>query len=373
MAAESKIEPPHERTPSSIESSPSPEPEASAEPSQEPTQPQKRKGGRKPVCSTFLFEIEFCLWLLIHVRYMPPPKNANSGTDKPKPLFENGEPSTSSSLRRPLNKMKRPSLVSNKAIARLQMNVLCSATRIHYLSGSYLRKVCFPLDPQSRRGLTLFVLLGIDVQAELAMKTASPTLGFQHPAANMPHIPPSRPPLQRTAIQRHQARRSGHFLPKLAPGQSSSDMAFQSSPKGHPTPSSHASSPTSISARSPMIMQHDGFTSPSSAVLTQPQQYPNFSRGPSSQPFYQSQQMSPNAQRPAPPSHHHSSASVMSNHSAGSRQNRTGPTSAGVRVTNAETSTSPLYSNPFQKHIDQLGKLAHIHQLKLSSSPRLTP
>ena len=50
MAAESKIDPSRERTPSSIESSPSPEPEAGGEPSQEQALPQKRKGGRKPVC-----------------------------------------------------------------------------------------------------------------------------------------------------------------------------------------------------------------------------------------------------------------------------------------------------------------------------------
>lgn len=49
MAAPSKIESLPDGTPSSIESSP--EPDAGAEPSQdqEPVQPQKRKGGRKPV------------------------------------------------------------------------------------------------------------------------------------------------------------------------------------------------------------------------------------------------------------------------------------------------------------------------------------
>jgi hypothetical protein len=47
MAAPSKIESLPDGTPSSIESTP--EPDAGAEPSQEPVQPQKRKGGRKPV------------------------------------------------------------------------------------------------------------------------------------------------------------------------------------------------------------------------------------------------------------------------------------------------------------------------------------
>lgn len=48
MAAASKVESaPGEATPSSIESTP--EAEAGPEPPLEPAQPQKRKGGRKPV------------------------------------------------------------------------------------------------------------------------------------------------------------------------------------------------------------------------------------------------------------------------------------------------------------------------------------
>lgn len=56
MAAPSKIESLPDGTPSSIESTP--EPDGDAEPSQEPVQPQKRKGGRKPVsCSA---RLRFC-------------------------------------------------------------------------------------------------------------------------------------------------------------------------------------------------------------------------------------------------------------------------------------------------------------------------
>lgn len=49
MAVASKVEDdaPGDATPSSIESTP--EPEAGPDPPQEPAQPQKRKGGRKPV------------------------------------------------------------------------------------------------------------------------------------------------------------------------------------------------------------------------------------------------------------------------------------------------------------------------------------
>lgn len=177
------------------------------------------------------------------------------------------------------------------------------------------------------------------------MKTGSPTLGFQHPAANIPNIPAPQPPLQRTAIQRHQARRSGHVLPKLAPGQSGS-------PKGHPTPSSHASSPTSISTRSPMIMQQDGFSSPNSAMISPAQQYHNFSR----QPFYSSQQMSPNSQRPGPPARHQSGGSILSNHSGGGRNSMATAPGAGLATPSTDASGSQMYSEPFQKHFDQLGQ-----------------
>ena len=47
MATDSKVEPPPDATPSSIESTP--EQDDLPEQSQEPAQPVKRKGGRKPV------------------------------------------------------------------------------------------------------------------------------------------------------------------------------------------------------------------------------------------------------------------------------------------------------------------------------------
>lgn len=203
------------------------------------------------------------------------------------------------------------------------------------------------------------------------MKTGSPTLGFQHPAANIPHIQPPQPPLQRTAMQRHQQRRSGtNFLPKLAPGQSNADMAFQGSPQGHPTPSSHASSPTSISTRSPMVIQQGGnSTPPTSAVLAQPQmqQYHSFARSsqqPPNQAFQQRQQMSPNAQRPGAQSQY------QPNHSTSNRNSLNPPMSAGAPGGNVNPAipASQFYPSPFQKHIDQLGKLTLPLQIELCSS-----
>ncbi len=48
MATDSKVEPPRDGTPSSLESTP--EQEEQPEQEQEPALPVKRKGGRKPVC-----------------------------------------------------------------------------------------------------------------------------------------------------------------------------------------------------------------------------------------------------------------------------------------------------------------------------------
>ena len=210
---------------------------------------------------------------------------------------------------------------------------------------------------------------GIDVQTELQMKTGSPTLGFQHPAANIPHIPAPQPPLQRTAMQRQQARRSGqNYLPKLAPGQSNADMAFQGSPQGHPTPSSHASSPTSLSTRSPMVVQQGGNnTPPTSSVVAQPQiqQYHNFARSsqpPPNQAFQQRQQMSPNAQRPGQLPQYQNSASLHSSQSTGNRNSLSAPMSASMPGGNVNSAipASQFYPSPFQKHIDQLGKFPPI-------------
>ena len=222
--------------------------------------------------------------------------------------------------------------------------------------------------------------IGIDVQAELHMKTGSPTLGFPHHHANVPHIPAPLPPLQRTAIQRHQARKSGqNFLPRLAPGHSShssQDTTTQSSSRGHPTPSSHASSPNSISTRSPMVMQQGGSTPPNSAVLAQPQQqhFHTFSRIPQQSPnqaLYHSQQMSPGAQRgvqrAAPPSHRHN-MSAVSDQAGSSRHGL--PQPQGVNVGGSPGTGGPdrYYPSPFQKDLDGLGKFFPVCLTELCSS-----
>jgi hypothetical protein len=94
----------HEGSCSSSVSTPEPDGEAVA---QDASQRQKRKGGRKPVCS--VHGAEFFIFLYsslrdqgrtltcgdaLNYRYMPLPKSASSGTGRPRPLSESGGPST---------------------------------------------------------------------------------------------------------------------------------------------------------------------------------------------------------------------------------------------------------------------------------------
>jgi hypothetical protein len=137
-------------------------------------------------------------------------------------------------------------------------------------------------------------LSGIDVQTELQMKSGSPAFppGFMQQLTGMSQMQSSQPPLQRAAIQRQHARRSGQALtPKLAPGHSHGDLGFNStSPQAGPTPSSHVSSPSNLSTRSPIAMQTGGMTPPASGVHAQ-------SHGQHTSHFPRSQQSSLNPVR----------------------------------------------------------------------------
>lgn len=206
------------------------------------------------------------------------------------------------------------------------------------------------------------------------MKTGSPVLGpgFMHPATSVPQ----QPQLQRAALQRQQARRSGqNFLPKLAPGQSGQEMGFSAgSPHAHPTPSSHASSPTQMSTRSPMTMHQGGMTPPTSAVLAQPQaqHMQNYARSLQQRPnqaLYQGQPQPSNvpSQRPAP-SNYQSSASGISSLSANSHHVMPQAVGGTVGGNAGPQSASSFYPSPFQKHFEQLGKLTPYPLVELCSS-----
>lgn len=206
-------------------------------------------------------------------------------------------------------------------------------------------------------------MAGIDVQAELQLKTGSPAMGHTymppHPASNSM----ASAPLQRTAINRQHARRAGQpFTQRMAPGSAAqSELSFSArSPQGHPTPSSHASSPTALT-QSPASMQQGGITPPASAMHGQQQHY----SVQQPRPRYVMQHP---PQRVAPPVQYANSNSVP---------NLPAPNLADGNNNNSVASApSAYYPSPFQKHIEELGKLSRTlirsFQIELCR-PRLIP
>ncbi|KAK4552500.1 hypothetical protein LTR86_010344 [Recurvomyces mirabilis] len=301
MAASTKLEdaPIAEGTPSSVESSPEPDglPDASQE---QPTQPVKRKGGRKPIYAT-------------------------------------------SEERKQRNRQAQAAFRERRTeyIKQLEANIKQNEEQLSHLQQSQRTAADECLMLRYKNSLLERILLekGIDVQAELNMKTGSPILGpgFLPPGMSQPRQPPA--PLQRTTVQQQHARRTTgqSHLPKLAPGNSNADMTFpQASPQGHPTPPSHASSPSSVPTRSPLTMHQGGITPPTSGVLAQGQvqQYHGFPR--SSQqplnpayyppPLQQQTMLNPQPQaRPTPPNQFQSNASVISSHSTASQHSSMNP------------------------------------------------
>ena len=188
------------------------------------------------------------------------------------------------------------------------------------------------------------------MQAELRTKTGSPTLAPTHvpPAASGP---PAQQPMQRALLNRHsQAQRhSTGLAPKMERPQihTRPDIHATSNSPQQPTPSSHASSPSGASIRSPGVNPSGGVQSPTSIHLTQqPGQYPQQFRA-QQQQQQQQQPLKPPYQplQPAmPASNHYTSPTVSSAQASGA------PNAAGG---------AGFYLTPFQAHYDQLGKLTH--------------
>ncbi|KAI6886067.1 hypothetical protein KC360_g8592 [Hortaea werneckii] len=333
MAAASKIDgadaPVAEGTPtSSVESTPEHEMQDAS--SEQPSQPQKRKGGRKPIYAT---------------------------SEERKQRNRQAQAAFRERRTEYIKQLEAAIEQNKEALGNLQQSHRSAADE------------CLMLRYKNSLLERILLEKGIDVQAELQLKTGSallPPPGYLPPGMNPPPSQPAQPPLQRTAVERQHARRSGGptFLPKLAPGQPSQDAGYQNtSPQGHPTPSSHASSPTNVSTRSPMAMHQGGMTPPTSSMLAQGQgqQYQPYGRS-SQQPnpgYYQiPHQASPEFPRPnqqVPPSRYQGSMSSQSN---GSHQggNTSAQMAAGHGGLGALGQASTYYPSPFQNHIDKLGK-----------------
>lgn len=270
---------------------------------------------------------------------MRPLRSASNAIGKLKQRFVNDAPSTSSSLRPLSSTMRRRSSRCSRAIAALLTNASCSATRIRFSKESCWRRVstgvyaCCHVQSDSH--------VGIDVQAELQHKTGSPALGPTYIPPQPAPGPLMQAPLQRTALNRQHARRAGQpFAPRMAPGSAAqSEMSFPArSPQGHPTPSSHASSPAAMSTQSPASMQPGGLTPPGSAMHSQ-----SFAAQQQARSRYAMQHPS---QRQAP-AVQYANSTGMSNLSVSSAADNNG---------GAPAAPSAYYPSPFQKHIDQLGK-----------------
>lgn len=226
------------------------------------------------------------------------------------------------------------------------------------------------------------------MQAELQLKAGGstftspilPGLAGQGPQA-------TRAQLQRAAVQRHHARRSASLVTSGNTAQQTLPFAMQTammSPQIAPTPSSHISSSSDPSSGSPGILQAgSAMTSPvSNPVHFLPQQQPQ-----QRQDFHQKSPVSVSNQHAARPLSHsgidHSSqagtqrplsnrAHEQSRHSLKHTSSRSAPqqphnnqqhthvytppapSAAGIK---ASQPASAYYPSPFQKHIDQLGKL----------------
>ena len=143
------------------------------------------------------------------------------------------------------------------------------------------------------------------------------------------------PTVQRAIMNRHhQARRSNSSIaPKLEPG------APLQSPQSRPTPSSHASSPTS---NSPGFHNQGVMTPPASDSQMQ---------------FQQQQQQRLQAAKSQPAHGLPGNAGMVVNTGVGASIAPKGPGSSGTSGTGGTPVAAAYYPSPFQNHIEQLGKL----------------
>ncbi|THW89447.1 hypothetical protein D6D12_01280 [Aureobasidium pullulans] len=298
-----------EATPSSLESSPEP---STTEIVQDPAQPQKRKGGRKPIYAT-------------------------------------------SEERKQRNRQAQAAFRERRTeyIKQLETTIKHHEETLQTLQQSHRSAADECLMLRYKNSLLERILLekGIDVQAELQMKTGSPALGHTYIPHHAP-APMAAAPLQRTALNRQHARRSGQvYPPRVGPGAGAqSDLSFSArSPQGHPTPSSHASSPTALSTQSPAALQPGAMTPPASVIAGGQQQQYGVPQPPRSRYVMQH-----------PPQHRGPAYSAPN-----------GVSSITEPTNGVPGSASAFYPSPFQKHIEQLGNTDQEYDAQPTSSSML--
>ncbi|EDO04861.1 hypothetical protein SS1G_07344 [Sclerotinia sclerotiorum 1980 UF-70] len=223
-------------------------------------------------------------------------------------------------------------------IKQLEETIRVHESNLHNLQNAHRSAADECLMLRYKNSLLERILLekGIDVQAELRAKTGSPHLGPTHMHQNM-----AQPPTVQRAImnRHHQARRSNSSIaPKLEPGVS---FHNNQSPQSRPTPSSHASSPTTSSPG----FNHQGVLTP-----------------PSSDSQMQHQQQQQQRLHAAKTQAQHAlsgTTGLLVNTSVASPLGAKGQGNGnGNGAGNAGGATgAPTYYPSFQTHIEQLGKL----------------
>lgn len=281
-----KKEPVREGSEESMDSTPEAEVEAGTG-TQEVASVQKRKGGRKPIYAT-------------------------------------------SEERKQRNRQAQAAFRERRTeyIKQLEETIRVHETNLHNLQTAHRSAADECLMLRYKNSLLERILLekGIDVQAELRAKTGSPSLGPTH----MPQTIAQPPTVQRAIMNRHnQNRRSTIGIPpKIEPvstTHSQTSMQSTQSPQSGPTPSSHTSSPTSMSPGFQGVM-----TPPASESQMQHQARP------------MKQQM----------------GMPMSLGSLGAPLVPRPKGHGGGRAGGIGGIQTGYYQPPFQNHIEQLGKLS---------------
>ena len=201
----------------------------------------------------------------------------------------------------------------------------------------------------------LMILLGIDVQAELRLKSGSPSVPPVNMAPQMTQPSPlSRPPM----TQQPTSRISGGIAPKPDTGrgpQAHREGIYSiHSPQLQPTPSSHVSSPST--AKSPGFPLQSAISPTTTSDIHSSQQRHTF--GPYPRPHILPH---PGNFVPGPSIMTPSSAGDPVEPNMASRSSASGGplNSSSNNHTTHSRGPSAYYMSPFQKPYEQLGEISH--------------
>ncbi|PGH18881.1 hypothetical protein AJ80_04299 [Polytolypa hystricis UAMH7299] len=300
-----KSEPNPEGSCSSSVSTPEPDGETAA---QDPTQRQKRKGGRKPIYAT-------------------------------------------SEERKQRNRQAQAAFRERRTeyIKQLENTIKHNEETLQTLQQSHRSAADECLMLRYKNSLLERILLekGIDVQAELSLKSGSPGLNPSKPSTqSASHASPrSRGGISKQPIHRHRAGLAPKPDPLHVTQAHREDAYTTRSPQLQPTPTSHVSSPST--AKSPGFALQGGMSPTGTDIHAQQQQQQRNAPQSHSRPQL----------LPHPGTYSHTPQSIVTQHSdAMDATPATQPMIPSSNTMNASRMPPAYYPSPFQKHYDQLGK-----------------